>query len=83
MANRTREMDSREIGTVLAALRHWQKTNKRADRWSKLISTDDSSFAPLTSIEIDLLCEQINYSGKDRVVIPCASNLPKRDKGED
>ena len=56
------QLDRRELGTVLAALRFWQ----RALNWSGAppgmlpIATDDGEVEPLTADEIDTLCERIN-----------------------
>lgn len=51
-------MDERQTATVLAALRHYQKT------WSEHTRITDKHFTdrvtPLTDSEIDELCEDIN-----------------------
>lgn len=51
----------RELGTILAALRSWQRRGRR-DREPMIMSilTDDDSFAPLDPEEIDELCQRLN-----------------------
>ena len=60
-------LDDRELGTVLAALRLYQRcvdTSTLAGvRWLvdiDAIATDGGQVDPLTSIEIDALCERLN-----------------------
>lgn len=82
---RTREMDSRELGTVLAALRHWQKTRDKASSMIAEISTDGKTFDALCNQDIDVLCDQLNYEGKIRIVIPfgkVAEPLPREEPGK-
>ena len=62
---------SRELATVLAALRHWQKQLERdglalADAFSQF---DDE--LPLSMEEIDSLCDRLNDSDS-----PCECELP-------
>ena len=66
------EIDERELGTILAALRHWQETSEEwgltmageiltGDKGGLLdIATDGGKFSALTPSEIDVLCERIN-----------------------
>lgn len=54
-------MDRRQLGTVLAALRHWQRGTTVLDRTCDPIASDESSFAPLNDAEIDRLCEGLNH----------------------
>jgi hypothetical protein len=52
-------LTSRELATVLAALRYWQRDLESADE----IIDDGEHFAdqlPLTTIEIGDLCERLN-----------------------
>lgn len=66
------EIDERELGTILAALRHWQEAS---EEWSLVmaeeiltgdkgglldIATDGGRFSALTLDEVDALCERIN-----------------------
>jgi hypothetical protein len=68
-------LHKRELATVLAALRFWQhygspRINSFFDRLEigeqelfQEIATDSRSFAPLTSPEIDVLCERLKDGG--------------------
>ncbi len=72
MTNRfkLRDLDSRELGTVLAALRLYQQRLDRLPDNIKMIASDDHQFKPLTDEQIDKLCEVLN----------CA---PPREKGKE
>lgn len=53
--------DSRELATVLAALRHWQATPSEQVKAGVLeIATCGDEFPALDDSEIDALCERIN-----------------------
>jgi hypothetical protein len=60
-------LDARELGTVLAALRHWQDAtvggglvnDGLAD-----IATDGGTVRSLDALEIDALCERLNWGGE-------------------
>lgn len=54
------ELDERETGTVIAALRHWQTLNDAVRRNSDLATENGE---PLDDDEIDELCERINLGG--------------------
>lgn len=57
------ELDERETGTVLAALRYWQRRAENgAPEWE--IATEPEG-GPLDEDEIDALCERINCSPGD------------------
>lgn len=57
------ELDERETGTVLAALRYWQRRAENgAPEWE--IATEPEG-GPLDEVEIDALCERINCSAAD------------------
>ena len=52
----------REIGTALAALRHWQQLGLfKIDGPEMDIATDGKTQTPLDEKEIDKLCEKLNY----------------------
>ena len=53
------QFDSRNTATILAALRFWQRKGSATEAEFQLAS-DDNSFLPLDSDEIDALCEVIN-----------------------
>ena len=53
-------LNPRQLGTLLAALRLWQRLGERHGGPELAIATDEGSFAPLAADEIDTLCEQIN-----------------------
>lgn len=68
------EIDERELGTILAALRHWQETSEEwslteageiltGDKGGLLdIATDGGKFSALTPSEVNALCERINQA---------------------
>lgn len=51
---------SRELATVLAALRFWQELTGMSIRFKDEIATDNDRHVPLNDLEIDALCEKIN-----------------------
>ena len=55
--------DHRELATVLAALRFWQRQGPgEAERD---IATDGESLKELSAAEIDTLCERLNFGCVD------------------
>lgn len=58
-------LTSQEFGTILAALRHWQKTSVRYRR-RNVFATNFDMFDPLDDDEIDRLCEGLNTSRNRR-----------------
>jgi hypothetical protein len=52
--------NTRELATVLAALRLWQQTANRHEDPLWNIATDEGTLEPLDEDEIDALCEQLN-----------------------
>ena len=55
-----RRISDREMGTVLAALRYWQREGLASAGREREIATDCGRFESLSSGEIDALCERIN-----------------------
>jgi hypothetical protein len=53
-------LSERELGTVLAALRHWQMTVVDQYRASSDVATRGGELVALDDDEIDELCERIN-----------------------
>lgn len=55
-------LSNRELALVLAALRHWQESGDRplASEALREIATDGGRFEPLTTAEIQELCERLN-----------------------
>jgi hypothetical protein len=55
-----REMNKRELATVLAALRHYQSITSTS--WGRVesVATDGGSFPAMSFREIDSLCEKLN-----------------------
>ena len=53
---------SRELATILAALRYWQANDRNiaAQAPEYDIASDSGQFEPLGNDEIDTLCEQLN-----------------------
>ena len=61
-------LSDRELATVLAALRYWQQdldTQDSNDEGSGPISPHFDEHEPLTSDQIDALCERLNTSASD------------------
>jgi len=54
------KFSDRELATVLAALRYWQREGLMSDGREQDIAGDDGKFDPLTVIEINELCERLN-----------------------
>ncbi len=54
-------LDDRQLGTVLAALRYWQRYALEESRLDDDIATDCGRFNPLADSEIDDLCELLNF----------------------
>lgn len=53
-------MNQRELATVLAALRYWQREGLMSGGHEQDISTDGGKIEQLTTEEIDGLCERLN-----------------------
>lgn len=60
------QLNARELGTVLAALRYWQRAieqgNAGQDDEFAPIASDNGLQEPLTAGEIDELCERLNLT---------------------
>jgi hypothetical protein len=54
-------LDSRELATVLAALRFWQREGSSSCVPERGIATDGEEFEELSAAEIDDLCERLNF----------------------
>jgi hypothetical protein len=54
-------MDSRQLATILAALRYWQRDMPPEARIEDDIASDGRTLVPLTDEEIDELCEALNF----------------------
>ena len=57
--------DKREIGTILAALRVWQRTFSTRHLAEYDIATNGGTLKPLAASEVDALCERINCGPAD------------------
>ena len=59
--------DSRELATILAALRYWQRNveqgNAGTDDEFEPIASDDGALVPLTPGDIDALCARLSREG--------------------
>jgi hypothetical protein len=53
-------LNNRELATVLAALRYWQREGLMSSGGEHDVATDGDTLEPLTTEEIDALCERIN-----------------------
>lgn len=67
----TVDLDTHELATVLAALRHWQQFIAKHEMSARTGHFKDDNAVPLTVEEIDTLCEQINCSGVVERVCTC------------
>lgn len=54
-------MTAREFGTILAALRLWQRLQERRDNNEIMLATCDHAETPLSQAEIDRLIEKLLY----------------------
>lgn len=54
-------MTAREFGTILAALRLWQRLPERRDSNEIMLATCDGAERPLAASEIDQLIEKLIY----------------------
>jgi hypothetical protein len=52
--------NDRELATLLAALRFWQRQNSKGEP-ERDIATDGGTFDPLSQTEIDMFCERIQW----------------------
>ena len=68
-------MRERELGTVLAALRRWQRETDRVLRGQDDIATNMGKVDPLIDHEIDELCERLNMRRKPRLVLEIANGV--------
>lgn len=57
-------LDDRELATVLAALRLWQREGWRSGGGEHDIATVGGELKPLSDIEIDGLCDHLNLEGR-------------------
>jgi len=57
-------ISKRELHTILAALRTWQRATYEDQRRHDEIASSGGTVRPLSDREIDLLCERINTSGE-------------------
>jgi hypothetical protein len=55
------QLNSRQLGTVLAALRLWQQS-RPSNPDLRDIATDFGAFQALDVYEIDELCEDLNFA---------------------
>lgn len=55
-------VDTRELATILAALRCFQRTPSDFTRPENDIATNDCEFAALSIEEIEVLCERLNLA---------------------
>lgn len=72
-------MNERELATVLAALRNWQRQWPSKELLD--ISTDSGAVEPLNLVEIDELCENLNADPytNDQSAIQAARSFYKHD----
>jgi hypothetical protein len=61
----TIRLSGRELATVLAALRYWQRALARTRGEAPVLDHFDGKDTPLTAEEIDRLCERLNCGPTD------------------
>lgn len=54
------QLDDRELATILAALRFWQRRSFGQGWAESEIATEGGTLCPLNTPEIDDLCERLN-----------------------
>lgn len=54
------DLDERQIATVIAALRYWQRKGWISSGHEHQLASNGGSIEPLTKAEIDDLCEYLN-----------------------
>ena len=54
------DLTSRELATMLAALRFWQREGLTSAGCERVIATDEGTLEELSADEIDELCERLN-----------------------
>ena len=54
------DLEHRELSTILAALRYWQREGLMSNGHEASIACDGGGIEPLTASEIDDLCERLN-----------------------
>lgn len=59
-------VSDRETGTILAALRYWQREGLMSAGHEQDIATDGGRLEPLSVDEIDALSERVNFGNDDR-----------------
>ena len=62
------ELDNRTIATILAALRLFQQIGEKTDLTVMFPEHFEEGVSPLSAIEIDFLCEDINASTQAKLV---------------
>jgi hypothetical protein len=55
-------LSDRQAATLLAALRYWQRKGLTSGGREQDIASDEGNCEPLSSAEIDVLCESIRAS---------------------
>jgi hypothetical protein len=55
-------LDERSLATMLAALRYWQAKTIQEARLHDPVASDEGRIQPLSDLEIDELCELLNFS---------------------
>jgi len=64
-------LNQRELATVLAALRYWQREGLNSSGHEQEIATNEGEFPSLNAMEIDALCERINAPETDDAASKC------------
>lgn len=92
MKTHAHKLDSRELATVLAALRYYQASPYLGTPSDiHKIATNDGEFSSLAFLEVDELCERLNFDGTEspadeiktlRVVAPALEILPVNKCGD-
>lgn len=71
-------VNDRELATILASLRHWQRNNRQDATKSPEydVATNGDTLQPLGNVEIDELCERVN-GGDDELPVHLVATLER------
>jgi hypothetical protein len=61
----TSSQADRELATILAALRYWQREGLSSAGHEQDIASNGYRFEALSEQEIDTLCERLNFEGSE------------------
>jgi hypothetical protein len=60
-------LSPRDVATIHAALRYWQREGLLSDGIERLIASDNGTLEPMSAGDIDTLCANVN--GADAILL--------------